>query len=968
MLFNPLFMQSASDFTVGTTEQTSAKASKLGNAKYLFADIIKVFNEVDQTGLNPLPVDTSTTTATQQLLPFQQMNITPGDFIKANDQSKHASGTDQLLTYIALYLKQDKEQLTQVTPDEVAPSLKNTNQATALLFQQENLAQLINALAQLNPTVSPREILQSLKEQGSATFDVTSGEKKFSISLLKIKSPAAEATTTTQSVSKLEFTSTTPKIVTIDELDRLIEEAKALVNPEQPKSVENKQSTYSEDSESTNSFSVNKNVEVTTNSYSTKLKAQNVVQTDTSLPLQKGNDQMFFTSGADATSVPTPKKQNPKESIIPEQTGSDTVKISVKQNSVESLSETLNPVAKNNTNSSDLQGKKASLNETAKNGLAEVKVEGNKFSNDASAEILTSLNIEKNSQKLPGTIPDNLQKGIESTEQAKASGLTSSKMQAADFPVENNTETTVIKMVIREIKQDEVEISSQSVSGSEKSPTKVLKNNAASTATEPESTSADLKNSTSTKNISPAEKALNLRANAFELLKGLSSTKEKLTTAYTFTSEKNVKELVNKTSLEEGIKNTSTNTKTGNNQPSVEPNTSELTVLPLKNNKPTSTSASENVDLNVTYTSDNNKVERAVSSEEKITVANDIELLKNLSFTNNKKVFPVKENGKQTSNATPDEIIPTTKKSFVDKNKTNTKKETLLQDTTPLVVEKKALQASTSSGQDASSDAVSNEASVKSETPVLAQVNKETLKQKAIENKEISRSKESNSKIEAEKKVGKETDTQRKDSNANNDEAKNENNYTPSNETVVSEKTTSSAGDNKGFESIHRTLASNQVSDAKNIIQRETTSFTKIQLPDVEKTIKAFELNKEVTKILESGSTQKVVLKLLPESLGKVKVTLEVGGDVIHAKAEVENESVKQMLQTNTETLKQSLTENGLQLASFNVSLAASGEKHQKANGQKKKPAAAQLKGKIEKSVNEDAVKSYGYNTYEYLA
>jgi|GEM_PF-4515605 len=163
-------------------------------------------------------------------------------------------------------------------------------------------------------------------------------------------------------------------------------------------------------------------------------------------------------------------------------------------------------------------------------------------------------------------------------------------------------------------------------------------------------------------------------------------------------------------------------------------------------------------------------------------------------------------------------------------------------------------------------------------------------------------------------------------------------------------------------------LNAHQTNEVKTISPKEKIFTAPSPSTETEKTIKSFELSKEISKIIESGTSQKVVLRLLPEALGKVKLTLEVGGEIIHAKAEVENESVKQMIQTNTDTLKQTLSQNGMQLASFTVSLAGSDEKQQKANAQKKKPHNYGGKTRIDRQPLPDAVRKLGYNTYEYLA
>ncbi|MDP3150711.1 MAG: flagellar hook-length control protein FliK [Ignavibacteria bacterium] len=181
-------------------------------------------------------------------------------------------------------------------------------------------------------------------------------------------------------------------------------------------------------------------------------------------------------------------------------------------------------------------------------------------------------------------------------------------------------------------------------------------------------------------------------------------------------------------------------------------------------------------------------------------------------------------------------------------------------------------------------------------------------------------------------------------------------------------KSGSEVEETKPAETQQSVSTNHQAHEMKNSSPKEKIASTNFPLPETEKTIKSFELSKEISKIIESGTSQKVVLRLLPEALGKVKLTLEVGGEVIHAKAEVENESVRQIIQTNTEALKQTLSQNGLQLASFNVSLAGSDEKHQKAHGQKKRSNTFSNKSKIEKQVLPEATRTLGYNTYEYLA
>jgi flagellar hook-length control protein FliK len=89
----------------------------------------------------------------------------------------------------------------------------------------------------------------------------------------------------------------------------------------------------------------------------------------------------------------------------------------------------------------------------------------------------------------------------------------------------------------------------------------------------------------------------------------------------------------------------------------------------------------------------------------------------------------------------------------------------------------------------------------------------------------------------------------------------------------------------------------------------------------------------------------------------------------VQANIEVENESVKQLIMTNVETLKQSITQSGIQLGGFSVSLNNPEGKMKREYEQKKKEQGGQQNMKVDKVVTEEIKeKKLGYNTYEYLA
>jgi flagellar hook-length control protein FliK len=107
----------------------------------------------------------------------------------------------------------------------------------------------------------------------------------------------------------------------------------------------------------------------------------------------------------------------------------------------------------------------------------------------------------------------------------------------------------------------------------------------------------------------------------------------------------------------------------------------------------------------------------------------------------------------------------------------------------------------------------------------------------------------------------------------------------------------------------------------------------------------------------------------MPDSLGKVKISMDINKNVIHAHAEVENEAARSLMQNNIENLKQSLVQQGMQLNSLNISLSNQQEqKSSKSFQSKRKPVYSEQVKKIDEKENINVSKHYGYNTYEFLA
>ena len=139
---------------------------------------------------------------------------------------------------------------------------------------------------------------------------------------------------------------------------------------------------------------------------------------------------------------------------------------------------------------------------------------------------------------------------------------------------------------------------------------------------------------------------------------------------------------------------------------------------------------------------------------------------------------------------------------------------------------------------------------------------------------------------------------------------------------------------------------------------------------DQMKTIDSSEIVKEISKLASDKDQKNIVLKLVPETLGKVKISLDISNNIIHAHAEVENEAAKSLMLNNIENLKQALVQQGLQLNSLNISLSNNHEQKSNRSYLSKRKSTyteAQI-GEIDEKEHLNVSKHFGYNTYEFLA
>ncbi len=156
----------------------------------------------------------------------------------------------------------------------------------------------------------------------------------------------------------------------------------------------------------------------------------------------------------------------------------------------------------------------------------------------------------------------------------------------------------------------------------------------------------------------------------------------------------------------------------------------------------------------------------------------------------------------------------------------------------------------------------------------------------------------------------------------------------------------------------------------KSALHNEETKFTSrtVEMTEKVKVISSGEMIKEIHKVLESGTKQSIVLKLVPKELGAVKVILDAVNNTLTAKVEVENEAVGHIVRNNIDQLKQNLLQSGVNVHSINISYQNSDQKQNGFNNQKRRNAAYQQNIETEDVDETILAKKMGYNTYEYLA
>ena len=160
----------------------------------------------------------------------------------------------------------------------------------------------------------------------------------------------------------------------------------------------------------------------------------------------------------------------------------------------------------------------------------------------------------------------------------------------------------------------------------------------------------------------------------------------------------------------------------------------------------------------------------------------------------------------------------------------------------------------------------------------------------------------------------------------------------------------------------------NDSSEITSVSPRFVKLFEKEIVEQVQKTI----LNST-----NKNGTHQISLTLNPEKLGEIKLTIQVEGNVVSAKMNVENSQVKQIIEQNMQNLKDSLAQQNLNAGSLDVNVGESGhrelqEKMQNAKNRIKNGANDSAESVLLNETQDlsgiDTGRRFGNNSFEFFA
>lgn len=120
-------------------------------------------------------------------------------------------------------------------------------------------------------------------------------------------------------------------------------------------------------------------------------------------------------------------------------------------------------------------------------------------------------------------------------------------------------------------------------------------------------------------------------------------------------------------------------------------------------------------------------------------------------------------------------------------------------------------------------------------------------------------------------------------------------------------------------------------------------------------------------EIIVQGSHQEMIMKLEPESLGKLNLKLVVENGLITAKFVAESQQVKEVLESNFNKLKDALQEKGITVQGFSVSVGQEGTSFNSGQGFEQWKRTIKLSNKLNGDyMGLDEDQSFSVNPYNY--
>lgn len=127
-------------------------------------------------------------------------------------------------------------------------------------------------------------------------------------------------------------------------------------------------------------------------------------------------------------------------------------------------------------------------------------------------------------------------------------------------------------------------------------------------------------------------------------------------------------------------------------------------------------------------------------------------------------------------------------------------------------------------------------------------------------------------------------------------------------------------------------------------------------------------LVEEISDLVISDKKDKAIINLEPAELGRIRIAIEMVENKLTARLEVENTATKEILHHQVEFLRENLQSHGIQLSSLTISLSNHEQRNSKAARDKKKETSLNNIVSKDKTQKIKQTKSFGYNTYEFIA